>query len=128
MGSISCNSYHLWICMDNLVRLYIDAAKGHDSMSALINHFWHWNVLDGMDDCIWKRLILLLTALSHLYRFLWDNLSIWTGWDLNPRPPTFPLPHWYGMQGRYSTGLNYRPTKLCPNDDNLSVLNMVLFL
>ena len=51
----------------------------------------------------------------------------WTGWDLNPRPPTFPLPHQCCMQGRYSTGLNYRPTKLCPKDDNLSVLNRGLF-
>jgi hypothetical protein len=30
------------------------------------------------------------------------------------------------MQGRYSTRLNYRPTLLCPNYDNLSVLKMRL--
>ena len=48
----------------------------------------------------------------------------WTGWDLNPRPPTSPLPYNFDMQGRYSTRLNYRPTLLCPGYDNLSVLNM----
>jgi hypothetical protein len=34
---------------------------------------------------------------------------------------------WYycDMQGRYSTGLNYRPTNLCRNYDNLSVLRGV---
>jgi hypothetical protein len=32
------------------------------------------------------------------------------------------------MQGRYSTGLNYRPTKLCPKDDNLSVLSCFVLI
>lgn len=47
-------------------------------------------------------------------------MIVWTGWDLNPRPPTFPLREWHARQVFYQAKLPALQTK--PKiSDNLSV-------